>query len=190
MSFLGRIWRSISQRIDNSIREKEDPETILVETILETEEQLVELRRAVAGAIAAQRNIARQLDKDRAKAKQWHDRARLALQGGNEKLAKEALQRRQPYQNSVQKLQSEIDKQKEIVSRIKQDLLTLETKIGLAKVEKNTYLIRAKSAFLRQKKSQSIYESDSASILSEIEARAIESEAYSQLISNKDYDEY
>ena len=116
--------------------------------------------------------------------------APLALQGGNEKLAKEALQRRQPYQNSVQKLQIEIDLQNEIVSRLKQDLLALETKIGLAKAEKNTYLIRAKSAFVREKKSQWIYESDSASILSEIEARAIESEAYSQLISSKDYDEY
>ena len=86
MSFLGRIWRGISQRSDNPIWEKEDPETILVEAILETEEQLVELQRTVAGAIAAQRNIARQLDKDRAKAKQWHARP-LSFTGWQRKIS-------------------------------------------------------------------------------------------------------
>ncbi len=189
MTLLGRMWRAISQKIDSLIREKEDPEKILEEAIMEMEERLVELRRAIAGAIAAQKNTARQLDCYCATAKEWHERARKALKGGNEKLAKEALERRQPYQNSAQKLQMEIDRQNEIVGRLKEDLLALETKIGLAKAKKNIYQIRAKSAVAKQKIRELIDDSKSERILSEMEAKAIDLEAYSQIIATKDYQE-
>ena len=188
MTLLGRLWRAIGQKIGSPISKKQDPEKILEEAIVEMEDRLVELRRAIAGASAAHRNTTRQLDSYLAKAKIWHDRARLALKHGNEALAKEALQRRQPYQNYVQKLQIESEEQTEIVSRFKQDLLALETKISLAKAKRNIYQIRARSAAATKTTRESIDESKLAVILSKMEAKAIDLEADSTIIDRKDYD--
>jgi len=166
MSFWGRIWRGMQS--------KEDPEKILIEMIIQTEEQLVELRRAVACAIAARRNIAKQLDKNLVAAKQWHDRARLAIVKGNEQLAKEALQQRQPYHNCAQRLETELLEQNEIVKRLKQDLSTLEDKIAVAKAQQQTYLTRSKLLAVVKEKAQGSPENDRKTILSSMEIDSIE----------------
>ena len=186
MTLLGRMWRAISEIIGNLIEEKEDPETALEEAIMEMEERLVELRRAIAGAIASQKNIAKQLNEYIAKAEQWHDRARLALNKGNEQLAKEALEQRQPYQHFAAKLQTEIDLQNQSIARFKEDFLALENKINFAKAKKNMYQIRSKSANSRLKIDKSLEASKLAEILAGVEIQTREFEAYSQLTASTD----
>ena len=151
---------------------------ILEETILEMQEQLVELRRAIAEAIATQNSAKRQLDKYVVRSKEWHDRARLALAKGNEELARAALQRRQPYQSSIGQLQAQIDQQKTILAGFLRDLSDLENQINLAKAKKNDYQIRARSALATKKIAESFEKVRSASILSEIEVKVIEKESY------------
>lgn len=128
-----------------------DPEQIIAETIFEMQEQLVELRRAIAETIATQNITRKQLNNHLCKAKQWHDRAKLALEKGNEALARAALEKRQPYQNSAQKLQTQFDEQQKILDGFLQDLHYLENKINLAKAKQNSYQIKARSAFRTKK---------------------------------------
>ena len=61
---------------------------------------LVKLRQAVAMAISSQKRLRSQADQSQVQSKTWYERAELALQKGEEALAREALTRRKTFQES------------------------------------------------------------------------------------------
>ncbi len=70
----------------------------------------------------------------------------MALQQGNEPLAREALTKRQAYQETATALSAQIEQQNDIVARLKKDMRSLELKISEAKTKKDMYIARARSA--------------------------------------------
>lgn len=152
---MGRMWRVITKKIEVR-EEREDPEQIIEETIFHMQEQLVELRRAIAEAIATQNSTIRELNRYAARAKEWRDRAMLALEKGNEELARVALERRQPLQKNVEKLVAQRDEQQRILAGFYKDLRYLENQINLAKARRNSYKIRSRSELARKKIAESI----------------------------------
>lgn len=146
MSLVERIWRIIRANIKSIVAEAEEPEKILEETVYEMKQNLISLRQAVAMAIANQKRTERQLSKNQAAAEQWQSRAQLALEKGDENLARVALLRRQTYQNNAKTLFSQIKEQKSVIDKLKQDMHTLEAKINEIKIKKDMYIARSRSA--------------------------------------------
>ena len=151
MVLLRRIWRIFRAQINSIVHDAEDPEKILEQAILDLEQDLIGLRQGVAGAIASLKRTERQFNEKKAVAEQWHGRAQLALRKGDDRLAREALIRRQPYLNAAGTLQTEIDQQTEIVNKLRKEMTVLESKISQAKMKKNMYIARARSAVANQK---------------------------------------
>jgi phage shock protein A len=110
------------------------------------QDELVRLRQAVAQAIATQKRTERQASQSAATASEWYQRAQLALQKGDETLAREALARRKSYQDTADSLRSQLSQQSTIVSQLKQNMMTLESKLSEAKTKKDMYIARARSA--------------------------------------------
>ncbi|BAZ26516.1 phage shock protein A, PspA [Kalymmatonema gypsitolerans NIES-4073] len=146
MGLIDRIRRVIRANLNSWVVSAEDPEKILEKTVLEMQENLVQLRQAVAQAIATQKRTERQMAHAQSTAEEWYRRAQLALQQGNEPLAREALTKRHAYQETAQALGTQIEQQNGIVARLKQDMRTLEQKIAEAKTKKDMYIARARSA--------------------------------------------
>ncbi|MGL4375164.1 MAG: PspA/IM30 family protein, partial [Microcoleaceae cyanobacterium] len=87
MGFFERIWRVIRANFNSLINAAEDPEKILEQTVMDMQEDLVQLRQAVAGAIASQKRTERQYHQAETTSEEWYQRAQLALQKGDERLA-------------------------------------------------------------------------------------------------------
>ena len=146
MGLFDRIWRAIRANLNSLVSQAEDPEKILEQTVLDMQEDLIQLRQAVAQAIATQKRTERQYSQATTTADEWYRRAQLAIQKGDDELAKEALTRRKSYQETATIMKTQLDQQLTIVTQLKQNMMKLESKISEAKTKKDLYIARARSA--------------------------------------------
>jgi phage shock protein A len=146
MGLLDRLGRVIRANLNSLISQAEDPEKILEQTVQDMQNDLIRLRQAVAQAIATQKRTERQCSQARTNSEEWYRRAQLALQKGDENLAREALTRRKSYQETADALQAQIEQQNGIVAKLKQNMVMLEGKLSEAKTKKDMYIARARSA--------------------------------------------
>ena len=146
MGLFDRIMRVIRANLNSLVSGAEDPEKILEQAVLDMQEDLIQLRQAVAQAIATQKRTERQCSQAQTTSDEWYRRAQLALQKGDETLAREALTRRKSYQDTAEAMRSQIGQQSTIVTQLKQNMMKLESKISEAKTKKDLYIARARSA--------------------------------------------
>ena len=76
----------------------------------------------------------------------WYKRAQLALEKGDEDLAKEALSRRQLQTEIVESTNKNIAMQEEAIDKLYNSMMALQEKIEDAKREKDMMIARAKTA--------------------------------------------
>ncbi|MFZ9228937.1 MAG: PspA/IM30 family protein [Prochlorococcaceae cyanobacterium] len=146
MGFFDRLSRLLRANVNDLISKAEDPVKILDQSVEDMQNDLVKLRQAVASAIASQKRIANQAEQADAQAKTWYERAELALQKGEEDLAREALSRRKTYQDSATALNNQLQSQAGQVDTLKRSLVALEAKIAEAKTKKDMLKARAQAA--------------------------------------------
>lgn len=84
-------------------------------------------------------------------ANDWYQRAQLALQKGNEELAREALARRQQQTDQAAGLQTQIDNQAASIDKLYEGMQMLEKKILESKAKKDQMVARARTAQSTQK---------------------------------------
>lgn len=146
MVLINRFIQIIRANINHWLQNSEDPEKILQKTVTEMEENIIKLRQATAVAIAAQKRTERQYNQAESTAEEWYNRAQLALQQGNESLARSALIKRQVYKETVKSLESQVQEQSHLVTKLKNDMRSLELKMAEVKAKKDMYIARARSA--------------------------------------------
>ncbi len=146
MGLFDRIWRVIRANLNSLVSQAEDPEKILEQTVMDMQEDLIQLRQAVAQAIATQKRTERQYSQALTTSNDWYKKAQLALEKGDEELARQALTRRKSYQETATAMKAQLDQQEGVVSQLKQNMMKLESKISEAKTKKDLYIARARSA--------------------------------------------
>ncbi|MGB3754762.1 MAG: PspA/IM30 family protein, partial [Rivularia sp. (in: cyanobacteria)] len=146
MGLMERIGRLFRSNVNSLAAQREDPEKILEQAVYEMQENLVRMRQGVAQAIATQKRTERQAAQAHSTDEEWYRRAQMALEQGNEALAREALTKRKAYQQSSSALAEQIGQQKTLVAKLKKDMQALELKISEAKTKKDMYIARARSA--------------------------------------------
>ena len=151
MGLLDRAWRIIRTNLNDLVSQSEDPERVLEQSLQDMQANLVQLRQAVAQAIATERRTQRQCGNAQTQAQEWYNRAQLALQKGNEAAARDALTRRQTYLTNAQSMESHLEQQRQIVVKLKENMRTLEAKLAEAKTQKDMYIARARSAEASQR---------------------------------------
>ncbi|MDJ0659266.1 MAG: PspA/IM30 family protein [Crocosphaera sp.] len=151
MGWLERVSRVVRGHLNGLVNEAEDPEQLLNEAINQMEQELIAMRRALAEAIATHKSAERQLSRYEKAAETWYERAEMAMAKGSETLAREALLKRQSYQQQADSIQSQLIEQNEIIQRLKDELRKVEHKEREAKAKKSLYLARLRSAMASQK---------------------------------------
>lgn len=146
MGLFDRVMRVVRANLNSLVNQAEDPEKMLEQIVSDMQEDLIHLRQAVAQAIATQKRTERQQSQANATADEWYRRAQLALQQGDDNLAREALTRRQTYKQTADSLQAQLGQQLGVIDKLKKDMLALESKISEAKTKKDMYIARARSA--------------------------------------------
>ncbi|NET31896.1 MAG: PspA/IM30 family protein [Cyanothece sp. SIO1E1] len=146
MGLLDRITRVIRSNISSLVSRAEDPEKILEQTVIDMQDDLIQLRQGVAQAIATQKRTERQYSQAQSTADEWQRRAQLALQKGDENLAREALTRRKAYLDTAGVMKAQLEQQSSVVAKLKQNMMTLENQLSEAKTRKDMFIARARSA--------------------------------------------
>ena len=77
MGLFDRISRIARANVNDIVNKAEDPEKVLEQSIIDMQEDLVQLRQAVASGIATQKRTQQQYNQAESQAKQWYSRACL-----------------------------------------------------------------------------------------------------------------
>ena len=186
MGLFDRLWRVIRANINSLIGAAEDPEKILEQAVMDMQEDLIQLRQAVAGAIAAQKRTERQCSQAESTAAEWYQRAQLALQKGEDNLAREALTRKKSYQETATAMKASLGQQNAVVTQLKDNMRSLESKISEAKSKKDMYIARARSAKASERLQEMMGNLSTGSALSafeKMEEKVMQLEARSEAIA-------
>lgn len=151
MGLFDRAFRTLRANLNGMVNQAEDPAKVLEQTLLDMEANLLQLRQAVAQAIATQKRTERQSAQAQATAQEWYHRAELALQKGEEDTARQALTRRQTSLETAQAMDVQLAQQRQVVALMKENMHRLESKIAEAKTKKDLYIARARSAEASQR---------------------------------------
>ena len=136
MGFFGRLATVIKSNLNDLISKSEDPKKMLNQIILDMNQQLVEAKKAVAKAIAGEKKLHKQLQKEEAAAEEWQRKAMMAVRAGDDELAKEALLRKKEHDALSAEYRDQWQKQKAATDKLKLALKALNSKIEQAKRKK------------------------------------------------------
>ena len=169
MGLFDRVSRVVRSNLNAAVSSAEDPEKILDQAIMDMREDLVQMRQAVAQAIASQKRVEAQANKAQTGANQWQQRAQLALQKGDENLAREALVRKKTQAETASTLKAQLAQQQGTVDTLKRQLIALESKISEAKTKKDMLKARASAAKANEQLQKSVGTLGTSSAMSAFE---------------------
>lgn len=126
-------------------------ETTLKQTIVDMKADLRKLVNASADAMANGTRLQRQYDKLMGEADAWKSRAKQALVGGREDLAKRALAKRAEFEREAQALKPQVDAAQQTAEAIKQRIEQLKARITEAERTSATLVARRNAAEAQRK---------------------------------------
>ena len=151
MGIFKRFRDALKANINDMISRAENPEKMLNQLVIDMNEQLIDAKKTVASAIADGKRLERQINENLAKAKEWENRAMLAVKEDRDDLAKEALLQKQEFESYVVELKPQWESQHKSVEQLKGTLKSLQRKIEEAQRKKNILIARAKRAEAQKK---------------------------------------
>ncbi|XP_044500656.1 membrane-associated 30 kDa protein, chloroplastic-like [Mangifera indica] len=169
MNLFDRFARVVKSYANALISSFEDPEKVLEQTVIEMNDDLVKMRQATAQVLASQKQLENKYKAAQQASEDWYRRAQLALQKGDEDLAREALKRRKAYADNASALKAQLDQQKGVVENLVSNTRLLESKIQEAKSKKDTLKARAQSAKTATKVNEMLGNVNTSSALSAFE---------------------
>lgn len=186
MGLFDRLSRVVRANLNDLVSKAEDPEKILDQAIIDMQEDLVQLRQAVARAIATQKRSEQQYNKNIQEANTWQQRAQLALSKGDENLARQALARKKACTDAAAVIKQQLDAQTAQVSTLKSNLIALESKISEAKTKKDMLKARANAAKAQKQLQETVGNLGTGSAMNafeRMEEKVIALEAESQSVA-------
>eukprot|EP00884_Botryococcus_braunii_P020876 jgi/Botrbrau1/7472/Bobra.0095s0010.1 len=112
MNIFSRLFRVVSSYGNSIVSGLEDPEKMLEQTVNEMQADVIKMRQASAQVLASQKQIEAKYDTNLKTAQEWMRRAELAVQKGDDELAREALKRKKSYQEQADQMKIQLDAQK------------------------------------------------------------------------------
>lgn len=149
-SLFKRISDVLTANLNDLVDRVEDPERMIKQLIREMEENVNSAREGVIDALASEKQLAKELEHQRRQAEEWRERARRALENGNETLAREALLRKKEHDDLAGNLQNSWQSAQRTSERLKAQLRALEGKLEEARLKKGSLVARQRAAQARE----------------------------------------
>jgi phage shock protein A len=146
MTIVERISTLVRANINDLINRAEDPEKVIKQLLMEMNSQLVQAKTQVAAAIADEKQLYDRYQQNQAEADEYQHKAELAVEKGDDDLAREALTRRTAFQQTADGFKSQYCAQSKQVDVVKEALNQLEAKIQEAEAKKDLLIARSRRA--------------------------------------------
>jgi phage shock protein A len=146
MGILDRVSTLLRANINDMIDRAEDPEKVVKQLIADMNNQLIQVKTQVAAAIADEKQLYQRYQDNASKAADWQARAEMAVEKGQDDMAREALSRRNAFQQTADGFKEQYDQQAAQVETLKEALHELEAKIQDAQTKEQLLIARARRA--------------------------------------------
>ncbi len=149
MNLFTRISDIITANVNALLDKAENPEALIAQVVREMESGLERARRYGATAIAAERRLARELERHREQAVSWKEKARRALASGREDLARQALLHKVENEELVRALLTQHARAQETSATVRSALTALEARLAEARRKQRSLIARHRAVRAR-----------------------------------------
>src|SRR6202048_2460822 len=129
MAVLDRVATLVRANLNDLIDRAEDPEKMIKQVILDMENQLLQVKTQVAISIADQHMLEKKEKENEGKAAEWLHKAELAVDRGQDDLARAALERQKGSERTAESFRQQVADQRAQVATLKGALGQLEQKL-------------------------------------------------------------
>jgi phage shock protein A len=140
MAVLERVATLVRANLNDLIDRAEDPEKMIKQVIIDMENQLLQVKTQVAISMADHHLLQKKQSEQADKAAEWMRKAELAVDKGQDDLARAALERYQSFTKMAEGYTQQVTEQKQQVDALRRALQQLEQKLAEAR-EKSDVLI-------------------------------------------------
>ena len=151
MGILDRVSTILRANINALLDQAEDPEKALDQLIRDMADAIGQARGSVAEMIAQEKLLEADMERNSTLAREWAQKAELAVNRGADDLAKEALRRKIDYDKNSQAYATQLQAQSDVVQKLKHDLEQLESKYESAVRNRDAMISRHRRALAQQK---------------------------------------
>ncbi len=138
MGILGRLSTVIKSNLNSLVDKAEDPDKLISQTIADMESELKRARRELVSTLGAAKRLEKQAEEQADEARDWEEKAVLALKQGDDDLAREALRRKARALKEEERIRGQSADQSSAADEMKSALSRVEEKIEELKVRKTS----------------------------------------------------
>jgi phage shock protein A len=132
MGLMDRVSTLLRANLNDLIDKAEDPSKMIKQVILDMENQLLQVKTQVAISIADQHMLEKKQKENDVKAAEWMRKAELAVDRGQDDLARAALERHKSCERTAESFREQVADQRAQVEMLKSVLGKLEQKLAEA----------------------------------------------------------
>jgi len=169
MKLFSRLADLLKANINDLIDRAEDPEKMVKQIIIDMEEQLQRAVQGLGTVMASEREMEKQLNKSREESGMWENRAKAALESGDEDLAKKALARKLDADADVKQYEEIHTGISNQLSVLRGQVDILKEKLVEARTRQSMIIARDKVAEARQEVSNALGDMDSSGVFSKMD---------------------
>jgi len=141
------IWKS---HFNEALDELEDPEKMARQLVRDMEVAVDKTTAAVAGALADQRRLERELQRQQVRAEEHRREAEEAVGAGDEARARQALERKAHLGQQIDELGRALEESRQVTARLREELDQLRASLRQAQARQGALIARYQSAKLQR----------------------------------------
>jgi phage shock protein A len=146
MGLLDRVATLVRANLNDLMDKAEDPSKMIKQVILDMENQLLQVKTQVAISIADQHMLEKKQKENTLQTIGWMRKAELAIDRGQDDLARAALERHKSYERTTASFDEQIADQRTQVAALKSALGKLEQKLAEAQAKSDMLLAQHRRA--------------------------------------------
>jgi phage shock protein A len=146
MGLLERVGTLIRANVNDLVDRAENPSKMIKQVILDMENQLLQLKTQVAISIADEHMLEKKEQENADKASEWLRKAELAVDKGQDDLARSALERHMSADRTKASFHQQIEDQRAQVTTLKAALGKLEQKLAEAQAKSDMLIAQHRRA--------------------------------------------
>ena len=146
MGILTRIFNLFRATTSDLLDKAEDPEKMIKQMISDLEAQKKKAKEQMTEALALQKRLERDTEKEHQEAEKWEQKAILAVQNEKDDLAKEALTRKNEHLRRALDFGKQLEMHRNNADSLKESYQTMEDKIDEIKRKQGLLSVKQKQA--------------------------------------------
>jgi phage shock protein A len=146
MGLLDRVATLVRANLNDLIDKAEDPSKMIKQVMLDMENQLLQVKTQVAISIADQHMLEKKQKDTVERTAEWMRKAELAIDKGQDDLARAALERHKSYERTASSFDEQVANQRTQVAALKSALAQLEQKLAEAQSKSDMLLAQHRRA--------------------------------------------